>query len=478
LEKRAIRALRARELAIMDGGQTRTPNGATRPAAKPPQGMSAAALDKKLGLKRRAREDAARNLPRHDSDDLSPAELAAIEAVAGERAKVDQARNDARADAERRLRTLAPMPQDFTGPALDARLALKQTAGRLAHDWTEATSRAAQGRGDLDAFKRANNLRRAAVYPKSTLLQSGLLFCAAVFEALFSAALFAEDDARGLLGGAITAIGLSGANVTLGYLAGFLGLRYLQHVRLPIRAAGALVFAALTALALMLNLFAADWRDQLAAAAGRQIDLGADASFHLWSLLQLESPQSIILLMLGAGVWVFAALKGYSGFDDPYPDYGKMDRAARDAGDHLSDFRADARLELEAPVNAARTALAARMEKMRAEYEAMSKAFDAAAAKMEALDAKARALDQAAADAIHLYRQENTALRTAPAPAYFGAQPPAAGPALDALGPAAAMIDDARARLAEAQAHSTRALEDLLNDLDAATTRLDQGGAA
>jgi hypothetical protein len=97
---------------------------------------------------------------------------------------------------------------------------------------------------------------------------------------------------------------------------------------------------------------------------------------------------------------------------------------------------------------------------------------------MEALDAKARALDQAAADAIHLYRQENTALRTAPAPAYFGAQPPAAGPALDALGPAAAMIDDARARLAEAQAHSTRALEDLLNDLDAATTRLDQGGAA
>ena len=103
----------------------------------------------------------------------------------------------------------------------------------------------------------------------------------------------------------------------------------------------------------MLNLFAADWRDQLAALAGRQIDMGSDASFHLWSLLQLDSPQAIILLMLGAGVWVFAALKGYSGFDDPYPDFGKMDRAARDAADALSDFRADARLELEAPINAA-----------------------------------------------------------------------------------------------------------------------------
>ena len=457
----------------MDGGQAKTPNA--RAASKPPQGMSAAALDKRLGLKRRARADAARNLPRHDAEDLSEAELAVIEAVAGERGRIDQARNDAKADAERRLRTLAPAPQDFSGPALDARLALKQTAGRLAHDWGEAARRAAEARGDLDAFKHANELRRAAVYPRSTILQTGLLFCAAVFEALFSAALFAEDDERGLLGGAITAIGLSGANVTLGFLAGFIGLRYLQHVRLPIKTGGAVAFGALTLLALMLNLFAADWRDQLAALAGRQVDLGSDASFHIWSLLQLDSPQAIILLMLGAGVWVFAALKGYSGFDDPYPDYGKMDRAARDAAETLSDFRADARLELEAPVNAARAALAARLEKMRAEFEAMSKAFAAAAIKMESLDAKARSRDQAAAGAGHHYRQENTALRTAPAPAYFGTPPPAAGPALDALAGSAALIDDARARLADAQTQSAAALEGLLSELDAATAQLDRG---
>jgi hypothetical protein len=460
----------------MDGGQAKPAN--VRPAVKPPQGLSASALDKRLGLRKRAREDAARNLPRQDADDLSPAEFSVLETVGAERARLDQTRHEAKADAERRLRTLAPAPQDFNGPVLDARLALRQAAGRLAHDWNEAAARAAQARADLDAFKRANEVRRQAVYPQSTLLQAGLLFCAAVFEALFSAALFAEDDARGLLGGAITAIGLSGANVTLGFLAGFLGLRYLQHVRFPLKAAGALGFGAFTLLALMLNLFAADWRDQLATLAGRQVDLGADASFHLWSLLQLESPQAIILLMLGAGVWVFAALKGYSGFDDPYPDYGKMDRAARNAAEALSDFRADGRLDLEAPVNAARAALAARLEKMRAEFEAMSKAFDAASIKMEALDAKARALDQAAADAVHLYRLENTGFRTTPAPAYFGAPPPAAGPPLDALVGAAALIDDARARLAEAQTQSAAALEGLVAELDAATARLDAGPAA
>jgi hypothetical protein len=440
--------------------------------------MSVGALDKRLQIKKRAREDAARNLPRQDDIQLSAAESAIIDAVGSERARVDQQRHDARADAERRLRTLAPQPQDFAGPALDARLSLKQAAGRVAHDWNEAAERAAQGRADLDAFKRAHELRRAAVYPKSTLLQTGMLFCAAVFEALFSAALFAEEDARGLLGGAITAIGLSGANVTLGYLAGFLGLRYLQHRQLPMKAVGAVVFAALTLLALMLNLFAADWRDQLAALAGRQVDMGSDASFHLWSLLQLDSPQSIILLMLGAGVWVFAALKGYSGFDDPYPDYGKMDRAAREVSDSLSDFRAEARLELEKPITAAREALSARMEKMRAEYEAMKRAFDAAADKIETLDAQARALDQAAADAIHLYRQENAGARTTPAPGYFSAPPPAAGPTLDALGGAAAMIDEAHARLIEAQAQSAQALEGLLLELDQTTRQLDQGPSA
>lgn len=462
----------------MDGGQAKTPNGTSQPVAKPPQGLSASALDKRLGLRKRAREDAQRNQPRHDADDISAAERAVIEAVGGERARVDQARNEAKAEAERRLRTLAPSPQDFTGPALDARLALKQAAGRLAHDWAASVARDAEARAELDAFKRANELRRGAVYPRSTLLQAGLLFCAAVFEALFSAALFAEDDARGLLGGAITAIGLSGANVTLGYLSGFLGLRYIQHIRFTTKVMGSMAFAALAALALMLNLFAADWRDQLAALAGRTVDLGADASFHFWSLLQLDSPQAIILLMLGAGVWVFSALKGYSGFDDPYPDYGKMDRAAREAAEALSDFRAEARLELEAPINAARAALAGRMEKMRAESEAMSKAFDAAAMKIEALDAKARGLDQAAADAIHLYRQENAATRTTPAPSYFSLPPPAAGPALDALASSAALIDDARARLSDAQVQSAQALEGLLAELDAATARLNAGADA
>lgn len=457
----------------MDGAHA----NAARARLKPPAGMSVSALDKRLGLRRRAREDAAQNLPAQDAHDLSAAEIAIVEAVAGERARVDQARLEAKAETERRLRALAPHPQDMSGPALEARLALKQAAGRLAHDWGEAAARAKLARDEFAAFKRTHDLRRAAVFPDSPLMQTGLLFAAALFEALFSAALFAEDDERGLLGGAITAIGLSGANVTLGFLAGFLGLRYLQHVRLPIKTLGAVAFGAMALLALMLNLFAADWRDQMAALSGRQLDLGADASFRLWSLLQLDSPQAIILLMLGAGVWVFAAMKGYSGFDDPYPDYGKMARAVRDAAEDYSDVREDGRRALEAPIDAAKAELNARLAAMRAAFDAMSRAFDAAAPDMELFDAQARALDEAAAAAVHFYRQENAAARQTPAPTYFGAPPPAAGPSLDALTAAAAMIDAARAQLIEAQTQSAAAQEALLADLEETARQLDAMGA-
>lgn len=459
----------------MDGVQGGAPRLSSKPAARPPADLSAAALDKRLALRKRAREDAARGLPAHDAAEISPAEQTVIETVANARVRLDAARLEIKADAERRLRALTPVPQNIAGAVLDARLALRQTAGRMAHDWTSAAHESAQAQEELTAFKRSHMLRRTAVYPRSGLLQAGLLLCAAVFEALFSAALFAEDDARGLLGGAITAVGLSGANVALGFFAGYLGLRYLQHQRPAVKTAGALAFAALALLALMLNLFAADWRDQMAVLSGRQLDLGADASFHLWSLLQLDSPQAIILLMLGGGVWVFAALKGYSGFDDPYPDFGKMDRAARAAADTLSDVRADGMRELEAPVDSAKAALAAQLEAMRAQFATMSAAFDDAARQLEAMDAEARALDEAAAEAVHLYRQENAAARSTPAPTYFGAPPPAAGPPLDALTGAASMIDEARARLTQAQAQAAQALAELLQELEETVRRLDAG---
>ncbi|MES1158370.1 MAG: hypothetical protein ABUL42_00600 [Terricaulis silvestris] len=458
------RALVRAGVETMDGGYGRTRSQA-------PAALSVAALDRRLGIRKHAREDGARDLPAATATDLYETERAILAAVAEARGQVEQARSAARADAERRLRALAPTPQDFSGPTLEAQLELRQIEGRLAHDWAAAARRAREAQKDLKAFKDVHDLRRGAVTPHSVLLQAGMLFAAALFESLFSATLFAEADPRGLLGGAITAIGLSGANVVLGFLAGYVGLRYLQHKTPLIKGLGGGAFALLTGFAVILNGGAAAWRDMLV--QGDAAD-SADATVSLWSaVLHLHTPQAVVLLMLGGGVWVFSALKGYSKFDDPYPDYGKMDHAARDAEAALSDFREDAMLDLEAPIDRVKATLNARIEKMRAELEAMNKAFDDASLKMQALDAQAHALDETAASAVQLYRQENIATRTTPAPGYFSAPPPADGPALDALAGCAGMMDEARAQLARAQLQSADALKNLLTELEGAQARLD-----
>lgn len=446
-----------------------------RTTAPSPAGETPARLDKRLGLQRRGQEDGAGNLPDSATDGLSRAELDVLDALQGDRERIDARRNDIKAEIEGRLRALIAPSLDCGAPAAEARLLVRQTGGRLAHDWAAARAAADAARADLDVFRRTHDLRRGAVYPQSGVLQAGLLLVAAVFEALFSAALFAEEDARGLLGGAITAVGLSGANVTLGFLSGFLGLRHLQHVRLAVKWGGAIAFAFFALLAVLLNLFAADWRDRLAALTAP--DSLGDAGFHLWSVLQLQSPQAIILLMLGAGVWVFASLKGYSGFDDPYPDYGKMDRTARDAAERLSIVRAAARRQLEAPVDAARAAISARLDAQRGAVEAMQKAFDAAAQRMEALNAQARALDDVASAAAQLYRQANLAARTKPPPAYFAQPLPSLGARADLLAAAASMIDTAHAQLQEARGDANAGLSQLLAELEETTARLD-GAAA
>jgi hypothetical protein len=450
----------------MQGGQVKT-------KAQPSAALSAGALDKRLELSRRGRSDGAANLPGGDAAEWSATEQSIVAAFAAERARIDEARAAARGEAERRLRVLAPKAQDFSAAANDARLEMRQIEGRVSHEWGEAAARTRGARTDLAAFKEAQGLRRSAVYPDSTLLQAGLLLCAAVFESLFSASLFAQTDERGLMGGMVIAVGLSGANVALGFLSGYIGLRYLQHARWAPRIAGAAAFAAFGGLALMLNLFAADWRDRIIAATGDAQALDADASFHLWSLLQLHSPQAIILLMLGVGVWVFAALKGYSGFDDPYPDFGKMDRAARAVADDLAEARAAALAELEIPIAAARSAIAAQLAKQRAEFDAMSKAYDGAALKQQGLDEADAKLDALADAALALYRDANRAARTAPAPAYFAQSPRWRASAPDALAGAGAMIEEARALIAAAQTASAAALNNLVEELEAAGKRLD-----
>jgi hypothetical protein len=436
---------------------------------EPNQRMSDPAADRRSTISARARADGAAGAPARTTSEWSAAEREVVDGLEAQVQAARDARDGLSAQLEAELRRLAPVVPDFDAPAAQARVALRLAAGRLAPLCRELGVRAARNASELEAFRRANNLRRPAIYPDSRILQTGMLLLAALFEALFSAALFAETDERGLLGGAVTALGLSGANVTLGFLSGFLGLRYIGHARMAPRVMGGAGLAILAGLSIGLNLFAARWRDALGAAGKTPADLMNEAS-----LFGLITPQAVILLMLGAGVWVFSALKGYSGFDDPYPDYGKLDRAAQDTAERLADARAEARAEMEHPVEAARAAIAEQLATLAANVQRGRESYDRAAAELQAIDAAARRAGEEGGALIQLYRRENLAARNgAAAPTYFSDAPPTRVTFSDPLTVAADLRLAADRTLAEAQSAAAVRLESLAQDLETLTAQLD-----
>jgi hypothetical protein len=428
------------------------------------------AWEKRLNVRKRARADGAAGVPSADAREWSAAERDIISAVDGARRLIETERSEVAAKLESELRRLAPAAIDLETPIAEARLDLKQIQGRFAPEAGELRAQAGEARRHLAAFRDTHGLHRPAIYPASAIWQAGLLMLAAAFEALFSAALFAETDERGLLGGAVIALGLSGANVSLGFLSGFLGLRYLGHIKVAMKIAGGALFAIGFGLAAALNLFAAAWRNRIAEA-----EQDVSAMMDSAMLFGLTSPQAVILLMLGGGVWVFAALKGYSGFDDPYPDYGKMDRAARERGEDLADAREEAREAMEQSVEIARAKINDALETARDTLAPMRAAYDRASGTAADLDQRLRRACEAGNALVQLYRRENVAARAGAAPSYFSEAPPFAVQHEDALARCADILLTAQKDVEQAQARAGALLTELTNDLDAAGGALESG---
>jgi len=432
---------------------------------------SVAAFERRLHVRRRGRQEGAANLPPTASLAPSQVEQDIAAAMLAERERISLQRDKALTDLERALRRAAPLRPSLTAALGAAEAELLRVEGRMRRAFTEVRTADARTQMQLDGFRARHGLERPAVFPDSIVLAAAMLFLAAAIEASFSATLFANASDSGLLGGASIALGLSAANVALGFLTGFLGLRYLQHRLWPQRLLGALCAAIAAGGALCLNLYAAMWREQAetlaAAAPGEAAGPGA-------MLLGLSRPEAVILLMLGLAVWVFSTLKGFSGFDDPYPDYGKFARAAQRSQEDVAAAREDLRTALDAPVDRARDAVEAAVGGVAAAAASMRAAYEAGADRIALLDAEEIRLAATSAALVALYRQENTEARSSPAPLCFSAEPFAPPPPANGLDAAAAMLLKAEETVESANAEAAAGLKRLAGAAEAAAARLEE----
>lgn len=164
-----------------------------------------------------------------------------------------------------------------------------------------------------------------------------------------------------MVGGIILAMVISLINVTCGIICGLIGSRLIGHISVVQKFIEALVLVVFTIIALVWNTTVAIYRDlverflasQSAAefAAGATSDEPPQTTEHIGTLfgtafqqlidlrLSLSSIESIGLLFLGLLIWFLSALKGRSGFTDPYWGYKPVDQAFRKADDEWNDAR-------------------------------------------------------------------------------------------------------------------------------------------
>ncbi len=387
-----------------------------------------AAIERDLKPAKRAREEGRDNRPHSDDTDPDVTQQQIIArfahgAQALRQALANQIEGARQLIAERRPATLDP-----NIAAEEARLAANHLRDLHREPLITARKTERDKWRDLQLFKRENGLARSARYPDARIFALMTVALAMFAETVLNAFVFAQASVQGLVGGFVLALLFSLVNVVGGFVVlGRMLLPFVFHARLSKRlAAGAMVLPVVAG-AVFWNLLVARYRDLIEANPERGHDVITtmpDVLASVWAApFDLRSIYSVALLAAGLFVFLVAAIDGWRFYDDPYAGYGAHDREHKKAQEAYEAAKTAYRKALAAALGEIAAALAGRLAtEDKQAHEVRDIGGDVGRRLREGADSAA---DLARACTTHLrrYREENTAVRTTPVPAYFSDYP-------------------------------------------------------
>lgn len=257
------------------------------------------------------------------------------------------------------------------------------------------------------------------------LTQVALVGLIIVVEGILNCYFFAPILEFGLIGGMFTAAIFSLINVGFAFLAGAIGVRYLNHKN-PSYKLGGLMVTTSGIMGSTLTIALSSWfRGHVDALRKESVDV-LDFSSQAWtrtldSLRDLDwwgliaSPESFLLMFLGILCACFGLVKG-AAYDDPYPGFGKMLRQKQQAEEDLRAAEVQNQGHTEEWKNG-----------MKNFQQNLENKFAAASVNMgglrETLDETENFSDQICqvwAGLLQVYREKNEAIRADAPPKYFG----------------------------------------------------------
>ena len=333
-----------------------------------PQAPTVKELVEQFKLKERARARGRDNQPAPDSHRLDTPETEVVEHCRDLFTDRLTEYNRDRTSFEERMRKLETAGADAAGRdsmVEQACLDMKEAVDEEQTELEDLARKAQQAIGDVHQFRREERLTRDAAYPENRWLLGGLLAVFVLVETAINGLFFGANVSGGMVAGTSYAVLVSLVNVImLGLLAAVLW-RKTKH-RDPVqKMTGWTGLLAVAAVALLLNLLVAHYREALAidyppepdavvvdpeaASAGVEAcwrgpdEADADQEalcLFMQNPVKLGGVYSYLLLLIGISFWL-AGTADWFKLDDSYPGYGKRDRHRRKAEKELSDRRAE-----------------------------------------------------------------------------------------------------------------------------------------
>ncbi len=424
-------------------------------------------LSRDLDLVRRARSEGADNRPSKDDHDLDAAQREIGAAVVEGVNLLHQFLRDQLRRAKEQIQVRVPGRVDPQIAVIEARAAVQEAKHARGEDLVNLSLEQRRKLRQLKKFRADNGLSRDASYAPHVIIPISILVAMIAAEMAANATLFAKANPLGYAGGAFQALLFGVVNVALAFCAGFLGLRFINHIKGWYKTLGFVILALTVAAGLCWNLKVAHYRDLLVHNADAKF-INSSSMLPSADWLSLSTIESWALLLLGIVIFILAMLEGRggrSGFSDPYCGYRSVDLVHREAE---SDYRAgkdEFRAAVREAVEDARVDLRKRVQSDGPRIaEAIGIADAAQIRTQEVRDSIAEWIAMGGS-LLRLYREENEKVRSAPPPAYFRAYPSfeqvAAGVA-DASD-VRALAEEAERRHADNVAALARAEAELVN---------------
>lgn len=162
-------------------------------------------------------------------------------------------------------------------------------------------------------------------------LTGSLLVILLIVESILNGNFLAAGHERGLIGGFLTAVGISVFNIGLAFIAGFFFIKRLLHSKQLLKVTALAITILCIAILAYFNLSVAHLRDALSK------DIADAASYALAAAWNLQAPrnfESLLLTYLGLG---FSGVSGIKGFftGDPFPGYTALGQKCAQASEDL-----------------------------------------------------------------------------------------------------------------------------------------------